>query len=185
MIEDITPTCNRLPVETQWALYAEDAYRLGFEYELTYHGCGQCILAAVQDATRLFDPAVFNGAFEAATGLAGGIGLCGDATCSAFNGGTLALGLFSPRRRTHFDGDRDNKYRAYDLIQRLRLRFLTYYGGIRCHEIHQFEFGRAYDLRDPIQREAFAVAGAHRDKCTGVVARASRWVVEIIGEALL
>ena len=78
-----------------------------------------------------------------------------------------------------------NKYRAYDLIQRLRGRFLAYYGGIRCHEIHRAEFGRAYDLRDPSEREAFEAAGAHRDKCTGVVARASRWVVEIIGEELV
>ncbi|MBL7200942.1 MAG: C-GCAxxG-C-C family protein [Anaerolineae bacterium] len=181
-VEGIVRAYGRLPVEVQWAGYAEQAYHLGFGYERTYKGCGQCILAAVQDATGLFDRALFNGAFEAATGLAGGIGLCGDGTCSAFTGGALALGLYSPRRRTHFDADRESKYRAYDLIQRLHARYLAYYGGIRCCEIHNHEFGRAYDLRDPSEREAFEAAGAHRDKCTGVVARAARWVVEIIGE---
>ncbi|MBN1579250.1 MAG: C-GCAxxG-C-C family protein, partial [Anaerolineae bacterium] len=188
IVEGIVCAYHRLPAEARWAGYAEQAYRLGFEYERTYKGCGQCVLAAVQDAARQqnaawqFDQAAFSGAFEAATGLAGGIGLCGDGTCSAFTGGVLALGLYSPRRRAHFDGDRENKYRAYALIQRLHRRFLAHYGGIRCHEIHQAEFGRAYDLRDPAEREAFEAAGAHRDKCTGVVARAARWTVEIMGE---
>jgi len=182
LVKSIVYHYHSLPVEAKWTGYAEQAYLLGFEYERTYKGCGQCTLAAVQDATRQFDPVAFNGAFEAATGLAGGIGLCGDCTCSAFTGGALTLGLYSPRRRAHFDGDRESKYRAYELIQRLRGRFLACYGTVRCHEIHHAELGRAYDLRDPSEREAFEAAGAHRDKCTGVVARAARWTVEIIGE---
>ena len=44
------------------------------------------------------------------------------------------------------------------------------------------ELGRAFDLRDPAEREAFEAAGAHEAKCTGVVARAAQWGVEIIGE---
>jgi hypothetical protein len=97
-------------------------------------------------------------------------------------GGALALGLYSPRHRDRFGGDRENKYRSYDLIQRLRERFVACYGGTLCCEIHQHQFGRAYDLRDPAEREAFEAAGAHQEKCTGVVARAAQWVVEIIGE---
>lgn len=56
------------------------------------------------------------------------------------------------------------------------------YGGLRCHNVHRHELGRAFDLRDPAEREAFEAAGAHEDKCTSVVARAARWVVEIVGE---
>jgi mannitol-1-phosphate 5-dehydrogenase len=182
VVQGIVRAYHRLPLEARWAGCAAQADRLGFEYERTYKGCGQCVLAAIQDATGLFNPSAFDGVFRAATGLAGGIGLCGDGTCSALTGGALALGLYSPRRRDHFDGDRDAKYRAYALIQRLRERFLAAYGGIRCAEIHRHQFGRAYDLRDPAQREAFEAAGAHEDKCTGVVARAARWVVEIVGE---
>ncbi|GAJ17034.1 unnamed protein product [marine sediment metagenome] len=28
---------------------ANKAYKLGFEYEKIYHGCAQCVIAAVQD----------------------------------------------------------------------------------------------------------------------------------------
>ena len=49
-------------------------------------------------------------------------------------------------------------------------------------KVHRRELGRAFDLRDPAEREAFEAAGAHEDKCTGVVARAARWAVEIIGQ---
>lgn len=184
MPEEINTLKGRVKTRAQWALCAERAYELGLQYERTYHGCGQCTLAAVQEATHLFDPQVFDGVFEAATGLAGGIGLCGEMSCSAFNGGALVLGLFSPRRRTHFDNDRQAKYRSYALIQRLRDRFMAQYGVIRCQEIHQVMFGRMYDLRDPVDQKAFANAGAHSDKCPVVVARAARWVVEIIAESI-
>jgi mannitol-1-phosphate 5-dehydrogenase len=181
VIGEIALATRRLPLESEWAGRAEQAYRLGFAYEQRYHGCGQCVLAAVHDAAGLFDEVAFHGAFEAATGLAGGVGLCGDGTCSALTGGALALGLYSPRRRAQFDGDRDNKYRAYDLIQRLRERVLSAYSSTRCHDIHRHELGRAFDLRDPAERQAFEDAGAHVSKCTGVVARAAQWTVEIIG----
>jgi hypothetical protein len=57
-----------------------------------------------------------------------------------------------------------------------------YYGSLRCHDVHRHELGRAFDLRDPAEREAFEAAGAHEDECTGVVARAAQWAVEIMGE---
>jgi C_GCAxxG_C_C family probable redox protein len=167
--------------EAEWPRCAEDAYHLGFEYEKRYHGCGQCVLAAVQDSLGLFEEAAFNAVFEAATGLAGGLGLCGDATCSAFTGAALAFGLLYPRRRAHFGGDRKNRYRTYALIQRLHERFVGHFGSVRCHDVHRHELGRAFDLRDPAEREAFAAAGAHEDKCTGIVACTAKWVVEIVG----
>jgi mannitol-1-phosphate 5-dehydrogenase len=179
---DIARAYDRLPLEAEWSRRAEEARRLGFEYEKVYHGCGQCVLAAVQDALGLFEGATFDAVFNAATGLAGGLGLCGDTTCSAFTAAALIFGLLYPRRRTHFDGDRESKYRAYDLIQRLRDRFTETYGSTRCHDVHRHELGRAFDLRDPAEREAFETAGAHEDKCTGVVARAAQWAVQIIGE---
>ena len=48
--------------------------------------------------------------------------------------------------------------------------------------MHQAIFGRAYDLRDPEENKAFDAAGAHVDKCTGVVARAAQWAMEILAE---
>ena len=160
---------------------------MAFQYERTYHGCGQCALAAILDTLGEFDAVgndacAANAVFEAATGFAGGLGLAGDATCGALVGATMAFGLLSPRRRANFDGDRENKYRAYSMAQRLRQRYLDAYGSITCRDIHRAVLGRPYDLRDSAEREAFEAAGAHDDKCTGVVAHAVRWAIEIIGE---
>jgi mannitol-1-phosphate 5-dehydrogenase len=173
----IAKAYDRQELEAKWAAMAQRAYELGFEYERHYHGCGQCALAAVLEATDMFDEAVF----EAATPAAGGLGHCGDATCSALTGVSLAIGLAFPRRRANFGGDRENKYRTFSMVQQLIERYEQRYGGIRCHDIHRHEFGRAYDLRLEAEREAFDAAGAHEDKCTSVVARAAKWAVEIIG----
>lgn len=181
LVEAIMRAYHRLPMEQKWANAAQQAYQLGFEYEKIYHGCGQCALAAVLDTLGKFGEPVF----EAATGLSGGIGLAGDATCAALISAILAIGMIYPRRREQFDGDRDNKYRTFAMVQRLRECYLQRYGTITCHEIHRHKMGRAFDLRDPAEREAFEAVGAHEDKCTDVVAQAAKWAVEIIGDELI
>jgi mannitol-1-phosphate 5-dehydrogenase len=182
LITLILAAYGRLVEEDEWTRRADEAYRLGFEYEQMYHGCGQCALAAILDTLDQFDEAAAAAVFEAATGLAGGLGLVGNSTCAALIGATLAFGMLYPRRRVNFDGDRENKYRTYSMAQRLQQRYLVAYGSIFCHDIHRRVLGRAFDLRDPAEREAFEAAGGHDDKCTGVVARAAQWAVEIIGE---
>jgi len=182
LVSDIVEAYDRLRVEDHWIELAQRASALGFQYEKTYHGCGQSALAAILETVDELDADDVETAFEAATGLAGGLGLAGDSTCAALIGATLAFSLFYPRRRANFGGDRENKYRTYAMCQRLRERYLDAYGSITCHDIHRCVLGRAFDLRDPAEREAFEEAGAHQDKCTGVVARAARWAVEIIGE---
>jgi mannitol-1-phosphate 5-dehydrogenase len=205
LVEAILQAYVRLQWEENWSRAARRAYELGFEYEKVYHGCGQCALAAVLEsltslsldmsvqetdsvksrvASRL-NPTRYEAVFEAATGLAGGIGLSGDATCSAFTGAVLAFGMLYPRRRDRFDGDRENKYRTYAMAERLRERYLERYGSLTCHDIHCHELGRAFDLRSPAERDAFEAAGAHEDKCTGVVAQAAQWAVEIIGQEMM
>ena len=47
------------------------------------------------------------------------------------------------------------------------------------------EVRRAFDPRDPDEREMFEAAGAHVDKCTNVVAQVARWAVEIIGQEMM
>lgn len=160
-----------------------DVGKLAFHYEQTYRGCGQCTLAALLDSLGSVDPAVADAAFAAATGVAGGLGLHGDATCGAFVGATMVFGLLYPRRREHFDGDRDNKYQTYALTQQLHERFIEAYGSITCHDIHTAIMGRPFDLRDPDDRVIFEAAGAHEDKCTNVVAHAAEWAMEIIIKA--
>ncbi len=179
LADAIVQAYHRLDEEDHWRALAQRAYELGFEYERVYHGCGQCTLAAIMDA--LGRPA--DTAFDAATGLAGGLGLAGEgAPCGALMGAVLAFGLVSPRRRENFAGDRDNKYRTFAMAQQMRERYLERYGGFTCHEIHRLKFGRAFDLRDPAERHAFDQAGAHDNGCVQVVAQAAAWAIEIIGE---
>jgi mannitol-1-phosphate 5-dehydrogenase len=181
LVAAIVEAYQRLVLEAEWARLADHAEELGFQYEKRYHGCGQCVLAAILETIDRFDESVF----RAATPLAGGLGMVGDATCAALIGGVMAFGLVYPRCRDQFDGDRDNKYRTYDMARRLRQRYLDTYGSVTCDDIHQRLMGRAFNLLDPADLEAFEAAGAHDDKCTNVVARAARWSVEIIGEELI
>jgi hypothetical protein len=66
---------------------AEKAYTLGKQYEKTYRGCGQCVIAALQDTLGIRNDDIF----KSATGLAGGTGLVGDAGCGAYIGAILVL----------------------------------------------------------------------------------------------
>lgn len=156
------------------------AFRLGVEYERTYHGCGQCTLAAVLGALGQQDDTLF----QAATGFSGGVGLCGDAACGGYLGGVLAMGLYIGRRRDHFAGDREQKHRNAAMVQQLHERFVSRYGSVNCHDIHQEIFGRSFDLTDPVDKVAFDEAGAHTQKCPLVVGRAARWTVEILCQEL-
>jgi len=165
----------------QWSKYAEDAYNLGYQYEKTYHGCGQCTLAAVFDTLNIHNDAVFC----SATGLAGGLGLVGEATCSAVTGAVMIFGLIYPRRRENFDDDRENKYRTYEMAQEMHKRYLAHFGSIICHDIHSKTMGRPFDLRSVDERNCFEKAGAHDNKCTEVVALASKWAIEIIGKEII
>jgi mannitol-1-phosphate 5-dehydrogenase len=179
LIHNIVEGYDRLPLEQQWSKKIEQAYQLGFEYEQVYHGCGQCAFAAITETLGIFD----EGAFNAATGLSGGLGLDGDSTCSALLGGVLAIGLVYPRARQNFSGARENKYTNFDLTQQLIDRFRSHFGSLRCHDIHTHLLGRPFDLRSRTEREAFEESGAHDDKCTSTVALAARWTLEILAEA--
>ena len=55
-------------------MLVEKAYKLGYEYEKTYRGCGQCVIAALQDVFNLRNEDIF----KAATGLAGSAGMLSD-----------------------------------------------------------------------------------------------------------
>jgi C_GCAxxG_C_C family probable redox protein len=165
----------------EWENLSRKAHVLGAKYEKAYHGCGQCVLAAIFDSLEIQHDSVF----ESATGLAGGLGLNGASTCSALMGAVMVFGLIYPRRRSHFHADRENKYRTYRMTQEIQKKYLNQYGSIICHDIHKSIMGRSFDLRNPDEREAFELAGAHDNKCTQVVASAAKWAVEIIGEELI
>jgi C_GCAxxG_C_C family probable redox protein len=152
------------------------AYNLGFQYEKVYKGCSQCVLAAVQDLFGEKNDDVF----RAASGLAGGAGLCGDSGCGAYSGGIMALSQLHGRVRENFLDPERTRRKSFDLAKQLHDRFIAEYGSVICRDIQQKILGRGYYLRDPEEFEKFEKAGAHADKCPSVVGKAAAWVSEIL-----
>jgi len=154
----------------------EKAYELGFEYEKTYKGCSQCVIAAIQDTLEIRDDSVF----KAATGLAGGGALTGIGGCGGYVGGVMVLSQLLGRERSRFDDPERIRFKAFDLAKKLADQFIEEFGTIICRDIQAKIFGRAYYLRDPEEFNKFEEAGAHRDKCPDVVGKAAQMAVEII-----
>jgi len=182
LASEIEQAYRQIGLEIEWHQKALQAYDLGFEYEKVYHGCGQCSFAAIAEVLGNFSPDVFN----SATGLCGGIGLKNDATCSAFTGGAMAIGMLYPRRRENFDGDRENKYMSFDLVQQLREKFIEEFGSITCGCVHEKKYGRAYDLSQKAERDVFEEAGGHGDLgCTDVVGKAAQFTIEVLAPLMI
>ena len=156
----------------------EKAYRLGYEFEKTYRGCSQCIIAAVQDTLGIRD----DGVFRAAAGLSAGGGLTGMGDCGAYAGGVMVLSQLCGRERSKFDDPGGIRYRALDLAKKLLDEFVRDYGTIICRDIQIVKFGRPFDLRDEEDRKKFDEAGGHSEKCPDVVGQAASKVVRIIVE---
>jgi C_GCAxxG_C_C family probable redox protein len=157
---------------------AEKAYELGKKYEAAYKGCSQCVLAALQDTFNIRNDAVF----KAACGFAAGGGLCGDGSCGAYAGAIMALSSLVGRTRDDFEDKAGGNFRSFDLVQRVRQRFIEEYGSVSCRDIQYRTFGRPYYLLDQDDDEKFNKAGGHTDKCPEVVGKAARWAAEIILE---
>lgn len=152
------------------------AYTLGCHYEREVHGCGQCLIAAVQDTLEIQGDELF----KAATAFAGGVGLCGDGSCGAYLGGVLLLGHRVGRGRSRLDDPEGIRFRTYALARKFHDRFIERYGSVTCRDIHMKIFGRPYYLVDAEEFQKFEEAGGHRDKCPEVVGAAARWLVELM-----
>ncbi len=154
----------------------ERAYQAGDYYERTYYGCGQCALAALQDAFDRRDDAVF----RAATGLAGGGGLACDGSCGAYNAGILFFGQVLGRDRDDFADPEGVRLQTAEMVRELRQRFIDRYGSVTCRNIQTKTMGRPYYIADPEDFQRFHDAGAHDVYCPEVVGLAARWAAEIV-----
>ena len=154
------------------------AHDLGFEYEKTYRGCGQCLIAAVYDTLEL----PYDALFKSLSGFAGGIGMVNDGNCGTYVGGSLFLGNLVGRERNDFKDEVGKRFEAYQLARKLRDRFMKKYGSVTCGSIHKKIFGRDFNLLDAEQMAIFDEMGGHTDKCTEVVGQAASWVIEIMEE---
>ena len=157
---------------------ADKAHELGKKYEQAYKGCGQCVLAALQDTFDKRD----EGVFRAATGFAGGGALCGDGNCGAYTGGIMMLSYLAGRTRDDFEDRARAAFTTFGMVRRLRERFIEEYGSVKCRDIQYRVLGRPYWLIDEDDVVKFEKAGGHDDKCPEVVGRAARWAAEIIEE---
>ena len=76
---------------------AEKAFKLGEKYESECIGCAQTTVAAIFEALGIWNDDVFN----AASGLANGLGLTGEGSCGALIGASMVMGyLFLESTRT-------------------------------------------------------------------------------------
>jgi len=156
----------------------EKAYELGKEYEKTYRGCSQCVIAALQDAFDIRNDDIF----KAATGLAGGSGRATDGSCGAYGGAILILGFLLGRDRDNFADPEGIRFRTLELVRKFRDKYIQEYGSVVCRDIQTKVLGRPYYLADPDEYEKFHDAGAHDVYCPEVVGKSARWMAELILE---
>jgi len=97
----------------------EEAYELGSKYEKNYHGCAQCVVAAVLDVFDLKDDDIF----KAMTDLGGGGGGLCDTGCGAYVGGVAMLSWLSGREKGNFD--KIDVSNTYDLVKKLHSKFIS------------------------------------------------------------
>jgi C_GCAxxG_C_C family probable redox protein len=157
---------------------AEKAYQLGKEYEKTYRGCSQCVIAALQDALDIRNDDIF----KSATGLAGGTGLACDSGCGAYIGAILVLSSLLGRKRNNFPDPEGIRYSMLMLTRKFREKFIEEYGSVICRDIQNKILGRYYYLPDPQEFEKFHNTGAHDIHCPEVVGKAAKWMTEIMLE---
>jgi C_GCAxxG_C_C family probable redox protein len=165
------------PDKPEEAILAE-AEAAGYEFEKTFHGCAQCVLAPVMKIFGIESPE----AFKAASGLGGGVGLSAEGSCGGLTGGVMAIGLVHGRELDRIQDPENRRFIAYRMANRLHQRFVREYGSSICKEIHGKVMGRTYNLTDPGEWKAFLADGGHASKCPEVVGKAARWVCEILLE---
>jgi len=158
----------------------QKAYDLGKYYEKTFKGCGQCVIAALQEAFNIKNDEVF----KSATPLAGGVLRAVDGSCGAYIGALLMLGTLIGRTRDNFADPEGIRYKTFELGMKLREKYIKEYGSTVCSDIQNRLYGRYYYLADKAEFQKFEEAGAHGDNgCPEVVGKVARWMAEIIEEA--
>jgi C_GCAxxG_C_C family probable redox protein len=154
-----------------------------------YGGCSQSVLLALQEGLGIGGPE----SFKAATVLSGGVARRGE-TCGALIGGLMALGLVYGRERME-DTERysDAMRIADEMCREFQLRLSREYNldepidTTLCSEIQRRIYGRSFDLRDSLEREAFLAAGGHGDsgclKVCGIAAEVTaERLIRLMGE---
>jgi len=154
------------------------AYELGFDYEKQYGGCGQCVMAALQDTLDMPNPSLF----KSLSGYAGGGATVGDGSCGAYVAGMLFLGTLRGRERDNFADPERIRFTAFATARRLHQKFIDEFGSIICREMQMKLFGRPYYLPDADEMKKFLAAGGHTTHCPDVCGKAALWAIEVARE---
>ncbi len=151
-----------------------------------HSGCSQGVLLALQDEFGIGSPEVF----KATTVLSGGVARHGE-TCGALLGSLMALGLVVGREKMEDTQTyRDSMDPSADIIARYKEELKKQFGfegelqGTLCKQIHAKIYGRAFDMTDKDDYQAFLDAGGHGDngclKVCGIAAEvAAEKILEI------
>jgi C_GCAxxG_C_C family probable redox protein len=143
------------------------------EYLEMCGNCAQTTFLTLQEQFELED----DGAILKALTPFPGIALRGE-TCGVVTGSLMALGLIYGR-----DRDKLNDFRSYQRSLPSARRFCRNFedevGSTMCDDIVEAEFGRSYDLADPMQAMEWMNDGAV-EKCGAVIRKGVRIAAEII-----
>jgi len=142
-----------------------------------HSGCSQGVLLSLQEEFAIGNDDVF----KAATVLSGGVARHGE-TCGALIGALMALGLVVGREKMEdTEAYRESMKPSGELIERFKEELKKQFGfegdldGTLCKQIHEKIYGRAFDMMDPDDYQAFLAAGGHGDqgclKVCGVAAQ--------------
>jgi C_GCAxxG_C_C family probable redox protein len=145
-----------------------------FDYEVTYFGCSQVVLNALQTYFDIGD----GGALKSASALAGGVGMMREA-CGALLGGVMAIGLAYGRANIVDDkigpeniGFLEARLRSAKLCEQYRNKF----GSPRCSDVMKAVGRKGFPRFDTL--EAFE----DHAKCANVTGFTARAAAEIILE---
>ncbi len=163
----------------------QNAFDLGVAFEKYSGSCSQCTVAALQEILGFEDAIV-----KVATSSCGGQAGLSTGACGGVIGGTIVLDYYLGRPASMISATkeipqgRSELSRAMEAARSLSEKFICEYGSILCPRLQERIYGRSFNLRDPVDWQAFMDAGAHTDpsKCLSVVGNAAKWTLEILFE---
>jgi C_GCAxxG_C_C family probable redox protein len=155
------------------------AYDLGYEFERKYHGCTQCVIAAVYE---IFPSMRSEDIFRAASAQAGGMGLTSMGQCGAAVGAGMIISQLHGRSLGNMADPEKKRFVAYRMGKEFANRFSKEVGSLICGEIQEKKMGRRFNLLEPPDWQAFEKAGGHDQHCPDVVGTATRIVVQMLLE---
>lgn len=160
-------------IESEKERLIEKARKLGHHYLARYKGCAQTTLLAVADTLGM---EVDDNLFKAMIGLSGQAGGCG-----GICGAAAAIGLRYDIKRGEFERNPEVRFKVYEVVKRVRDKFIKEYDSYVCKDIQKKLFGRTFDSTIPQDQKTFEKAGLTKE-CSKVTEKAAGWAVTAILE---